>query len=91
MFYITQEAARLFYERLLCEGKDIQTVCKYQRDLYKLREFLNGKELTQESLEEYKAWLVDVKKYKIKCKFVSFLCKSFLQVNGKGEYTCISI
>lgn len=63
-FYITQENIQIFQERMLSEGKSVETVRKYQRDLLKLEEFLDGDVLTQEKLDEYKNWLVDVKKYK---------------------------
>ena len=46
-FYITQENIQIFQERMLSEGKSVETVRKYQRDLLKLEEFLDGDALTQ--------------------------------------------
>lgn len=64
MIYVTQENMQLFCEKLHSEGKNDETVRKYQRDLSKLAEFLEGSALTQEKLEAYKKWLVEKKKYK---------------------------
>lgn len=63
-FYITKENIQIFQERMISEGKSVETVRKYQRDLLKLEEFLDGDALTQEKLDEYKKWLIDGKKYK---------------------------
>lgn len=64
MIELTQETKEIFYERLLQEGKSTETVRKYQRDLSKLAEFLEGEMLTQNKLEAYKIWLVKEKNYK---------------------------
>lgn len=82
--YMTQENIRIFQERLLGEGKGVETVRKYQRDLAKLQGFLDGDALTQEKLDEYKKWLVDGKKYK-KRSVNSFLscANHFCKVMGR--------
>ena len=83
-FYITQENIQIFYERLLQEGKSTETIGKYQRDLSKLMEFLNGTALTQEKLEEYKNWLVREKNYKIRSVNSFLSCANhFCKVMGK--------
>lgn len=64
MIYVSKENTKIFYEKLLREGKSTETVRKYQRDLAKLAEFLNEDVLTQEKLEEYKNWLIEIKQYK---------------------------
>ncbi len=48
MVRLTLEAIEIFEKALQKEEKSVQTIQKYQRDLSKLAEFLDGKELTQE-------------------------------------------
>lgn len=85
MIYVTQENAQIFYEKLLSEGKGMETVHKYQRDLSKLAEFLSGAALTQEKLEEYKNWLVDIKGYKPRSANSFLSCANkFCKVMGQN-------
>lgn len=63
---ITQKEIQTFYESLQREGKSVETMGKYRRDLSKLIEFLDGNELTQERFEQYKIWLMKEKKYKVR-------------------------
>ena len=48
MVRLTKETIEVFEKALQKEEKSVQTIQKYQRDLSKLAEFLDGKELTQE-------------------------------------------
>jgi site-specific recombinase XerD len=40
------------------------TVVKYVSVIKRVQDYMNGREMTRESLEEYKTWLVEKKKYK---------------------------
>ncbi len=66
MVRLTKETIEVFEKALQKEEKSVQTIQKYQRDLSKLAEFLDGKELTQKRLEDYKRWLIEEKNYKVR-------------------------
>lgn len=82
-YYVTEENIRKFYEKLSEEGKSVETVRKYQRDLSKLTEFLGNAPLTQEAMEAYKQWLIHVKKYKTRSANSFLACANhFCKVMG---------
>lgn len=84
MVRLTKETRAIFEETLQKEEKSIETIQKYQRDLSKLVEFLDGRELTQERLEEYKQWLIEEKKYKIRSANSYLSCANhFCKVMGQ--------
>lgn len=84
MFHLTKEAVEVFKETLLKEEKSAETINKYQRDLSKLAEFLDGRALTQETLEEYKLWLIEEKKYKVRSANSYLSCANhFCKVMGE--------
>ncbi len=84
MIHLTSETIEIFGEILRKEKKSVETIHKYLRDLSKLEEFLNGRELTQESLEEYKLWLIKTKNYKIRSANSYLSCANhFCKVMGQ--------
>ncbi len=84
MVCLTSETKAIFEEALQKEEKSVETIQKYQRDLSKLAEFLDDKEVTQERLEEYKQWLIKEKNYKIRSANSYLSCANhFCKVMGQ--------
>lgn len=87
MLHLTSETIEIFGEALQKEKKSVETVQKYLRDLSKLEEFLDGRALTQDSLEEYKLWLVETKNYKIRSANSFLSCANhFCKVMGQDFF-----
>lgn len=60
---ITTERVAQFREHLIKDGKSHNTIQKYMGDFQKLIEFMDGEELSAQTMAEYKEWL-ETKDYK---------------------------
>jgi site-specific recombinase XerD len=61
---ITAERTEAFRHRLEKEQVNSATMLKYGSVIERLGDYLNGREVTREALEDYKSWLVKEQNYK---------------------------
>ncbi len=60
---VTKERIEAFKEYLKSRQVNSVTIEKYASDIERLGEYLDGRDVTQESLENFKLWLLEEKKY----------------------------
>lgn len=62
---LTDERLKAFEHALIQEEKKLQTIQKYMRDIRKLADYLDGRELTKERLISYKEYLAKSGVYRV--------------------------